>query len=178
MRMSRALVAAVFVATVTLPFHAFSQEYPPPPPPPGEEEAVAGEGLLPAVHPVLVHTSVDTGAQFNISDDVIHAMGMSRSQFVDQLAAGIFPGSEVDLLIPTVSLREPSRFDYDRGFRGLEEEQDSRERLVAIQVKRFYQIPRFRVRSEEIDVLDQIFITDGEVYVELNFRPAAWTRGK
>jgi hypothetical protein len=49
---------------------------------------------------------------------------------------------------------------------------------VAVQVKRFYQIPRFRVRAEEINDMDQIFITDGEVYVELNFRPAAWTRGK
>jgi hypothetical protein len=135
---------------------------------------VGGEGL-PAVDPPRLRTSVDTGAQFNISDDVVDAMGMTRSQFVDQLAAGIFPEEDVDLLIPTMSLVEPHRADS-----GMELDERGREygrdRLVAVQVKRFYQIPRFRVASADIDLMDQIFITDGEIWVELNFRSSTWNR--
>jgi hypothetical protein len=166
------LVITLFIITLFLPGYLLAQgQIPPPPPPPNDEEEgiVPGEGL-PQVQPVPVQGSVDTGAQVNISLDVLAAMGMSRSQFVDRLAAGMFAGDEVDLLIPTLSMETPHPYNGGGMYRAAGGDLHM-ERLVAVQVKRFYQIPRLLVGPEEIDDLEQIFITNGEVYLELNFRP-------
>ncbi len=95
--------------------------------------------------------------EFVISDAMLELQGITRSQFVDRLAGSLFPGKAVDLVLASVE-PIPGEEDYLAG-----------QTLVDGQEYYFYKIPRYAVSSEQLDMLDQVGITDGITYVELLF---------
>jgi hypothetical protein len=83
----------------------------------------------------------------------------------------MFPGKQVALVIPSsrISTKSPGREQH-----GILEED-----LVAVEETRFYQIARNRVRSEDLNGLAQLYVTDGEIYLRINFtRSDSTTEGR
>jgi len=107
--------------------------------------------------------------RITISDSIVRLMGISRTEFIDRLSASLFPGRRIELVLSSTSLVDPGALLIRKG-RGGFEPMDSDRSVVAVQLKRFYQVPRSLARSEEIDAQDQIFITDGESYIEVRFQ--------
>jgi len=100
-------------------------------------------------------------SQFDISDGAILRLGLSRSHFVDRLAELLFPGKQVTLVIS--STRTASRPFSRNGT------PSSEEGLVLVEERRFYQIPRDKFRTEDLNSLEQLYLSDGAVYVKINF---------
>jgi hypothetical protein len=100
-------------------------------------------------------------SQFDISDGAIQRMGLTRSQFIDRLSDAMFPGKEVAIVIRSSRVSSKSLGREQRGI--LEED------LVAVEETRYYQIARSRMRSEDLSGLAQLYVTDGEIYVKINF---------
>jgi hypothetical protein len=99
-------------------------------------------------------------AQLVISADAPQSLGISRSEFVDRLSAAFFPGKSVDLVISaTRVIMKPD----------IETSGAAEVGLLALQQKRFYQIPRSQVQSADLDGLGQVYITDGQLYVRVTF---------
>jgi hypothetical protein len=141
------LVYMVFLTLVFVPCRTLAQETCPPPccdkePPPGGKSAVGGEAQNQVV----------------MADSALLAMGISRSQFLDRLAAGLFPGQEITLIYTvttTVSVpADPSSTDKSP---------------VLVQITYQYRIPRSQIKPEEIDALGQFVITDGVTYFQIKF---------
>jgi hypothetical protein len=141
------LVYMVFLILVFVPCRVLAQETLPPPccdkePPPGDKSAVG----------------VETQNQVVMADSALLAMGISRSQFLDRLAAGLFPGQEITLIYSvttTISVpADPSSTDKSP---------------VLVQITYQYRIPRSQMKPEEIDALGQFVITDGVTYIQIKF---------
>jgi hypothetical protein len=99
-------------------------------------------------------------AQLVISADAPQSLGISRSEFVDRLSAAFFPGKLVDLVISaTRVVMKPD----------IESSGAAEAGLLALQQKRFYQVPRSQVQAADLDGLSQVYITDGQLYVRVTF---------
>ncbi len=109
-------------------------------------------------------------SQFEISESAIERMGLTRSQFIDRLSDAMFPGKQVAIVIPSSRVSSKS---LDREQHGILEED-----LVAVEETRFYQIARSRMRSEDLNGLAQLYVTDGEIYLKINFRSDSSTEGR
>jgi len=109
-------------------------------------------------------------SQFEISESAIERMGLTRSQFIDRLSDAMFPGKQVAIVIPSSRVSSKS---LDRERHGILEED-----LVAVEETRFYQIARSRMRSEDLNGLAQLYVTDGEIYLKINFRSDSSTEGR
>jgi hypothetical protein len=104
--------------------------------------------------------------QVDVSAATLQLLRSTRSQFVDRLAEGLFPGRRVDLVLSSTRLvlnptdgssnRVRATYSGDQG-------------LVAVQEKRFYRMSRERVRAEDLDAIEQLYLTDGEVYIKVSF---------
>lgn len=143
------LLTLVLVIPFLLPFQVLAQdirpptccdnEDPPPDPPPGGDSIVLGtEGAI-AI------------PQVSISDSTLSALGMTRSVFLDSLAAAMFPDANqtISLAIPVVSLTSDSG--------------SSTATMV------YYQIEKSLVAPAVIDALDFLLITNGQTYVVVVF---------
>jgi hypothetical protein len=91
--------------------------------------------------------------QISISDSTLQAMGITRSQFLERLATGLFPDTDqtVDLVIPVYSQASASTVSAD-GTR-----------------VSYFQIAKRLVAPEIIDTMDLLYITDGRIYMEVIF---------
>lgn len=145
------ILIIVLVAVSLFPCYVFAQgdgrpptccneDPPPPPPPPGGDAVAPGTGTL------------DMMPQTSISDASLRAMGITRSQFLDRLAAALFtdPSLTVDLVIPIIS------------------QTSSPDGSTIVQVS-YYQIHKNLVAPAIIYTLDLLFITDGQIYMEVIF---------
>jgi hypothetical protein len=160
MKKGRSFLGIAVFVIILLPCYAAAQgQEPPPCCRSGNDEPTAPE------------TKPDrpTDTQITVSESVLVAMGLSRSEFVDRLAAGLFPNSEVSLVLSTSSNVDPATAFARRAPGRLSEDVAPEESLVAVQVKRYYQVARSRVRPSELENLDQLYITDGQVYVAVSF---------
>jgi hypothetical protein len=105
-------------------------------------------------------------AQFSIADDVVRLMGISRAQFVDRLADALFPKGPVEMIFARDELITQPSLEVDP----IDSEHPLGEhRLIAIQQRRFYQIPRSLMDGAAFDALEQLYLTDGVVYVSVRF---------
>ena len=100
-------------------------------------------------------------SQFEISDNAIERMGLTRSQFIDRLSDAMFPGKQVAIVIPSSRVSSKSLDTEQHGI--LEED------LVAVEETRFYQIARDRMRSEDLEGAAELYLTDGEIYLRISF---------
>lgn len=136
------LVLIMFLISVFVPCYALGQEICPPkccdsPQPPGPNPP--GTGIQ---------------GQVTMPDSVLLAMGISRSQFLDRLAAGLFPDQQITLIFSiTATMNVPAS--------------DQSPQLGTITYQ--YMIPRSEMTPEQIDALDQFVITDGVTYIQITF---------
>jgi hypothetical protein len=113
----------------------------------------------------LQSTPVAEG-QIDVSAATLQLLRSTRSQFVDRLAQGLFHGKRVDLVLSSTRLvLNPTAGDNNR----LRATRSGEEGLVAVQEKRFYRMSRESVRSEDLDTVEQLYLTDGEVYIKVSF---------
>ncbi len=139
------------------------------PPPPCCRKFVPTDDSLPAAQLLERRISAEPAAQLRVSDDVIRRSGLTRLALVDRFAAGFFGLKSVDLLIPSTDLVDPRTLYLGRDGRDLGRRPASEEMLVAVEVRRFYSVPILLARAEDIDSVDQLFMTDGEIYVTVDF---------
>jgi hypothetical protein len=97
-------------------------------------------------------------ARITMSDAALRSMGLSRSQFVDSLLKGILPDRQVTVTF-SIARAGDSYWPPDQA---VPAEQPAK---VILQ----YSIPRERMQAEQIDALDQLAITAGDVRIEINF---------
>jgi hypothetical protein len=113
---------------------------PPPPPPPG------GDSLLPG-------EQTDGILQVTISDAELQLLGLTRSQFLDRLAATAFDldgGQSYSLIIPMFTLIMTA------------------DGSTAVQVT-YFTIEAGKVAPEVLDTLSLVFITDGKSTIAILF---------
>ena len=104
--------------------------------------------------------------QVDVSAATLQLLRSTRSQFVDRLAEGLFPGKRVDLVLSSSRLvLNPT----DRGNNRMRASDPGDDGLVAVQERRFYRMSRERVRTEDLDATEQLYLTDGEVYIKVSF---------
>ena len=177
MKRLKDILFATFVLVVLFPYSAMAQGGDPPPEccrinslPDDQETSV--QQLWPQASSGVV-------TEVYLSDEAIFRLGLTRREMVDRLAAAFFAGKNVDLLIPRSSLEEPLRAYPARERRELLRDPVTDGMLVAVQVRRFYLVRKSQIRDEDLDSADQIFITDGELYVTVNLsrgEPFSWSR--
>ncbi len=167
MRISWSISFAFCILVLLLPCGALAQGGDPPPP--CCRKFVPTDGPQAAAQLIESRVSAGTAAQLRVSDDVIRRSGLTRRDLVDRFAAGFFGLKNVDLLIPSTDFVDPRTLYPGRGRFDIDRRPAPEEALVAVQVRRFYQIPIFQLRDEDIDSVDQLFITDGEIYVTIDF---------
>jgi virulence-associated protein VagC len=150
--LSAGVLALLFVTTT-----AYAQGSEPPPPCCKDAQVVFDKDLL--------STPVAEG-QVDVSATTLQLLHSTRSQFVDRLAAGLFPGKRVELVLSSTRLvLNPTAGGNNR----VRATDSGDEELVAVQEKRFYRMSRERVRSEDLDAIEQLYLTDGEVYIKVSF---------
>ncbi len=135
---------------ILIPCQAKAQTINPPPccdkePPPGPNAAVG----------------VETQGQVTMPDGVLLGMGLSRSQFLDRLTAGLFPDNEISLIFSvTTTISVPA------------DASATNQSPALVTVTYQYRIPRSQMNAEVIDALDQFVVTDGVTYIQIKFTPS------
>ena len=154
MKIKKASLVLVLVAIVLLPCYALAQGNDPPPPtccnqdPPQPPPGPSGNSVI---APKAVAN--DAMPQISISDTTLQAMAITRSQFLDRLATGLFPDADqdVDLVIPVYSQPSAATVSAD-GTR-----------------VSYFEIAKHQVAPEVINAVDLLYITDGKIYMEVIF---------
>jgi len=113
-----------------------------------------------------VETQADSSAgDVYVSSSLLRSLSLSRGEILDRFADLLFPGKSVDVVIASSRLLNQAR-----------QIGDSEEGLIAIQEKKFYQMPRSRVKPEELETTDELYLTDGSVYVRVSFAEGTASR--
>jgi hypothetical protein len=120
--------------------------------------------LRPATSTVETQADSTTGDVY-VSRGLLRSLRLSRGEILDRFADLLFPGKSVDLVIASSRLLTQAR-----------QIGDSEEGLIAVEQKKFYQMPRSRVKSEELETTDELYLTDGRVYVRVSFVDGAASR--
>jgi len=147
MRHTTAFLILTILAVAFLPGYLAAQEVPPPP--------CCNRDSLSAPD-TTSQDAAYTLPQVAISDAALSAVGMSRSQFLDSLAAALFSGAEstYSLLIPI----------YTEAAAG------GGETSVPLSL---VAVDRSLVTDEIIDLLEFVLISDGEITVVVVFDSTA-----
>ena len=120
--------------------------------------------LRPATGTVETQANSSAGDVY-VSSSLLRSLSLSRGEILDRFADLLFPGKSVDLVIASSRLLTQAR-----------QIGDSEEGLIAVQEKKFYQMPRSRVKSEELETTDELYLTDGSVYVRVSFAEGTASR--
>ena len=105
-------------------------------------------------------------SEFFVSPTMLQLRGITRSQYIDQLSDSLFSGTQVTLGVSTTRTFSPA----DRDVRPVIDTTTANEdALVAVEETRHYWLPRNRLNSEQLDKLDEVSITDGQVYIKIVF---------
>ena len=151
MKHGRLLPLIILIAVAFCTANAFAQGGGPPPPPPccKGEDPPPGENSL-----TTTATTTDAITVISISDATLQASGLTRSQFLDLLAAILLDPSAgpVSLAIPVVgqvTLADGS---------------------VSYQVT-YFTIEKSKVAEEVLNSLNAVYLTDGKTVIGINFIP-------
>ena len=91
-------------------------------------------------------------------DSVLLVMGISRSQFVDRLAATLYPEKQISLvysITSTITVPPDPSAPVNSP--------------VSVQVTYQYKTLRSQMKAAEIDALDELAITDGVTSIRIKF---------
>jgi hypothetical protein len=148
------LLLAVAIGLFLAPAVLFAQSDPPP-------------ACCP--HRLVIQDGVEAAmvqSEFFVSPTMLQLRGITRSQYIDQLSDSLFSGTQVTLGVSTTRTLSPA----DRGVLSVIDITTANEdALVAVQETRHYWLPRNRLNSEQLDKLDEVSITDGQVYIKIVF---------
>ncbi|PYV02615.1 MAG: hypothetical protein DMG10_14055 [Acidobacteria bacterium] len=136
------------------PNAASAQGGPPPPPCCGHDPSIAAEDEVRAT-PVSLST-------FYASEGTLQTLGLTRTQFLARLSQGLFPGASVDVVLPTS--RAVSVIDGVRGRAAAEEAGQ-----VGVEERRYYRLAKDSLQTQALDTFDDLYLTNGEVYVKVTF---------
>jgi hypothetical protein len=102
---------------------------------------------------------------------MLQSLGLTRTEFVDRMSEVFFPGTPVDLVVATKRTADPQSVSNQAASQIPDSttSTDAEEGLLAVQETRFYRIPRSRLGAERLEILDQLYITDGKAYVSITF---------
>ncbi|GEM_PF-4373406 len=168
-RVSYLLIVLVML-TVTVSLARAQGTGPPPPPPPCcTEEGSVAPGA-PSALPIT--GTEESGILVSVTDDTLGLLGLTRSEFVDRLVSGFFPGRSVDVLITSTDLVNPELVGDARG--RLSDPEGS----VTIEIRRTYRIPRLRIAPAVFESMDRFVLTDGAILVTVQFRRAPAASGQ
>jgi hypothetical protein len=147
----------LLILLLVAPLSLYAQSNPPPPPCCGDAPSgLRGEG----------GGSVgEVTTQIQVTRSLLESQRLTRSQFIDRIADTLFPGKRLDLMYTSTRLLGRNG---DRRV-ALRSNSESEEGLVGVQEKRIYQVSRERMRADEIEKIDQLFLTDGLVFVRISF---------
>jgi hypothetical protein len=105
--------------------------------------------------------------QLIVSADASAALGMTRRQFVDRLAEALLPGKETYLVVPITRLLAPAELPVGSSNAAPDAGTDSG--LMAIQEMRYYKVSKAQLRTEDLDSLTHLYLTDGQTYLRVSF---------
>jgi hypothetical protein len=136
------------------PSSASAQGGPPPPPCCPHDPSAALEDEVGAA-PVALST-------FYASEGTLQVLGITRSQFLARLSQGLFPGASVDVVLPIS--RVVRAMDGMTGRAGAVEAGE-----VVVEERRYHRLPKDSLETQALDRLDDLYLTDGQVYVKVSF---------
>lgn len=156
MRKIGTLLSVSIVILFALPAPADAQGSGPPPPPCCRWDATAdndGQAGVPAV----------PTARIQLSGNTVRQMGFTRAELLDRLSESLFPGKRTDLVFSASRFIERTPVDrpsFELRVPG---------RLLTVEEKRFYLVSRAQIQDVELESIDQLYLTDGIVYVKVTF---------
>jgi len=101
-----------------------------------------------------------------VSRGLLRTLQLSRGDILDRFSDMLFAGKNVELVISTSRFLAQAKQAADAGEEG----------LLVVQEKRFYQVPRSRVTAEELETMDEVYLTDGTAFVKVAFGDSAAIR--
>jgi hypothetical protein len=105
-------------------------------------------------------------SQIIISDATLSAMGMTRAEFLDAVAAGLFAGNSVCLVIPfTLEIATPALSADTTAAVTASADGSVSEAAPSL----YLRIGKSLVAADTIDTLDLLYLTDGQVCVGVVF---------
>lgn len=164
MKQRKVIPFLALLAVALCPWHIFAQTTIPPPPPCCKEDSLPPPDPLTTTLPGCDQSGAIS--QVTITDSALQAMGMTRSEFLDQVAASFFPGQAVDLMIPVTVLTVASSTAVAESSTSTVAADAATAGPVVVL---YYRISRDQVAAEVIDTLDLLYLTDGQVCLEVVF---------
>jgi hypothetical protein len=153
MRSGIGVVSLCLVALVLVSGNfAFSQDGDPPPccdKAPVIGGTVDQDGIVPIQSVVLM------------PDAALSSAGLTRTQFIDMIAAGLMPGKQVTLIFSVTDTIKSPELTATLLAAGVPPEQ--------VQVVRQYRVPRSQMKADDIDGIDQVIVTDGVTEIKVSF---------
>ena len=114
--------------------------------------------------PAVLSGSAAVESRIVVTDTALAGMGIDRTQFVDRLIALFMPDKQVSVVYSTSISLNPT---------ALAEVNADGQLPEAVTVKQQYRVPRAAMRSEDIQALDHLSITDGVVSIAVDFSRSA-----
>lgn len=150
---------------LALPSLAGAQDFPPPPPCCPRAPGLGADGPSLNLQPNLV-----------ISSEWLQELGLTRTEFVDRMAAGLFPGDTVHLLVTwTRTTRVPAPAHASGAYRDNLDGAAS-PALVEIEERQTYRFPRAQLTAAQLESLDELSLTNGRSTIKIGFTRAASQR--
>jgi hypothetical protein len=106
--------------------------------------------------------------QLIVSADASTALGMTRRQFVDRLAEALLPGKETYLVVPITRLLAPAELAAASSPDAVPAT-GTDSGLMAVQEMRYYKVSKAQLRTEDLDRLTHLYLTDGQTYLRVSF---------
>jgi hypothetical protein len=107
-----------------------------------------------------------TSNDLYVSRGLLRTLQLSRGDMLDRFSDMLFAGKNVELVISSTRFLTQPKEVADSG------EED----LLVVQEKRYYRVPRSRVTAEELETMDEVFLTDGTAFVKVMFGDSASIR--
>ncbi len=152
------LLLALFV--VLIPVALSAQDNPPPKCCPRAPEPITtpteGTPVQPPVQGELV-----------VPRAVLHRQGITPAEFIDRLSDGILPGRRITIVTFSENVIDLA----DESARPAAAADD--EGLIAVRETRVFRQPRARFTPQQLDQLNLLWITDGEIYLKVTFVDSA-----
>jgi hypothetical protein len=138
-----------------------------PPPPPccgGKAASIETE--------VQLQSSGFTLSKFEVSEGMLISLGMTRGQFLERLSQSLLPGRVLNRVIYSTRFMNRPIIDSRRAGSTDGDPMSLEEGLIAVEQRRLYQIPREQLQAEKLASLDEIYLSDGEIYIRVLFTKA------
>ena len=125
-------------------------------------------GCCDSAKPISTSSDIQTSTSNDlyVSRGLLRTLQLSRGDILDRFSDMLFAGKNVELVISSSRFLTQPKEAADAGEEG----------LLVVQEKRFYQVPRGRLTSEQLEAMDEVYLTDGNAFVKVTFGDSASIR--